>query len=134
MEAWLRLASDKKVTGGLCREIYSKKETKKVKKAIRAFSLILAAVFVIIAVASCTTSDPSHTGENSGADVTSGEPKVEKYGNVPLSDKSKFEGKEFLIATYLGAVLTLGYYLSGRWKNKGVVKTEPDAAEAEAAE
>ena len=39
-----------------------------------------------------------------------------------------------LIATYLGAVLTLGYYLSGRWKNKGVVKTEPEAAEAEAAE
>ncbi|MBO4413111.1 MAG: hypothetical protein J5830_00235 [Clostridia bacterium] len=79
------------------------------KKAIRAFSLILAAVFVIIAVASCTTSDPSHTGENSGADVTSGEPKVEKYGNVPLSDKSKFEGKEFLIATYLDGNVSNGW-------------------------
>ena len=32
-----------------------------------------------------------------------------------------------LIASYLGAALTYGYYLSGRWKNKGVVKTEPEA-------
>ena len=33
-----------------------------------------------------------------------------------------------LIASYLGAVLTFGYYLSGRWKNKGVVKAEPEEA------
>ena len=34
-----------------------------------------------------------------------------------------------LIASYLGAVLTFGYYLSGRWKNKGVVKAAPEGPE-----
>ena len=29
------------------------------------------------------------------------------------------------IATYLGAVLTLGYYISGRWKSKALVKRSP---------
>ena len=33
------------------------------------------------------------------------------------------------IATYFGAVLTFGYYLSGRWKNRGVVRRNPAYAE-----
>ncbi len=71
-------------------------------------ALLLSAVMIVFVVTACASGTPAVPGDTSGkgGDTSSGAdtsvPKEENYGNVPLSDRDKFEGKEFRIATYKG--------------------------------
>ena len=78
------------------------------RKTTKIISLVLSALMIVIAVASCTQpSTPPSGGTGTASPATTDAPKAEMYGNVEVSDK--YEGKEFKIATYLDGNLSNGW-------------------------
>ncbi len=75
-------------------------------RAKKITALILAAVMTFFVAAACT--DGNKPGDSTQG-TAAPDDQEEYYGNVPLSDKSKFEGKEFKIATYLGGNISNGW-------------------------
>ncbi len=69
-------------------------------------AFVLAAVMTLFIASACT--DGSKPGDSTQGTFVSDD-RGEYYGNVPLNDKSKFEGKEFKIATYLDGNISNGW-------------------------